>query len=72
VEQVVAAAGGAVAVAMDNCPHQIVVCADEDAMQPARRALEQAGAICQPLPFGRAYHTPRFDHFAQGIRGFHE
>jgi malonyl CoA-acyl carrier protein transacylase/phosphopantetheinyl transferase len=72
VEQVVAAAGGAVAVAMDNCPHQIVVCADEDAMQPARRALEQAGAICQPLPFGRAYHTPRFDHFAQGIRGFLE
>ncbi|WP_259316096.1 type I polyketide synthase [Capillimicrobium parvum] len=67
---VVEAAAGGLAIAMDNCPHQIVLCGDDDAVGQARRALEERGAVCQPLPFGRAYHTPRFDRFSEGIRGF--
>ncbi|MEZ5121762.1 MAG: hypothetical protein R2736_09320 [Solirubrobacterales bacterium] len=58
VQRAVRDADGTVAIAMDNCPHQIVLCGDEAAMGPVRRTLEEAGAVCQPLPFGRAYHTP--------------
>lgn len=70
VQRAVRDADGTVAIAMDNCPHQIVLCGDEAAMGPVRRTLEEAGAVCQPLPFGRAYHTPRFRAFADEMSGF--
>jgi acyl transferase domain-containing protein/phosphopantetheinyl transferase len=46
--------------AMDNCPHQVVVCGTAQAIGRAQSELKAEGIICQPLPFGRAYHTPLF------------
>jgi malonyl CoA-acyl carrier protein transacylase/phosphopantetheinyl transferase (holo-ACP synthase) len=46
--------------AMDNCPHQLVLCGSERAIAEAGDRLRQAGAVCNRLPFNRAYHTPLF------------
>ncbi len=52
-----AASGGALRVAMDNCPNQVVLCGGPEAVEQARATLEAEGALCQFLPFDRAYHT---------------
>jgi malonyl CoA-acyl carrier protein transacylase/phosphopantetheinyl transferase (holo-ACP synthase) len=52
---------GRVWVAMDNCPHQVVLFArDDQAADEAIERLRGEGAVCQRLPFDRAYHTPLF------------
>ena len=52
-------------VAMENCPHQHVLCASGPAMDEVagevQRALATEGAICAPLPIRRPYHTPFFE-----------
>ena len=46
--------------ALDNCPAQQVVFATAGAAESVTGALRAEGALVQPLPFGRAYHTPLF------------
>jgi malonyl CoA-acyl carrier protein transacylase/phosphopantetheinyl transferase len=46
--------------ALDNCPAQQVVFATAEAAAAVTQELRAAGALVQPLPFGRAYHTPLF------------
>jgi acyl transferase domain-containing protein/acyl carrier protein len=46
--------------AMENCPHQFVLCGTGPSIEQAVPKLQQHGAICQPLPFHRPYHTDRF------------
>jgi malonyl CoA-acyl carrier protein transacylase/acyl carrier protein/phosphopantetheinyl transferase (holo-ACP synthase) len=46
--------------AMDNCPHQVVLYGSEAAIGELSNKLRSAGAVCQRLPFNRAYHTPLF------------
>jgi malonyl CoA-acyl carrier protein transacylase/phosphopantetheinyl transferase len=46
--------------ALDNCPSQQVVFATPDVETSVTGTLRAAGALVQPLPFGRAYHTPLF------------
>jgi acyl transferase domain-containing protein/phosphopantetheinyl transferase/acyl carrier protein len=53
--------------AIDNCPHQVVLCGPEAAAQAAMGLLRQRGAICSVLPFGRAYHTPEFGPVADEV-----
>jgi malonyl CoA-acyl carrier protein transacylase/phosphopantetheinyl transferase len=52
-------------VAMENCPHQYVLCAAgpgmDEVIAEAARALAEEGAICSPLPIRRPYHTPFFE-----------
>lgn len=48
------------ALAMDNCPHQFVLCGTETAIAEAAAKFREQGGICQTLPFRRAYHTERF------------
>jgi acyl transferase domain-containing protein/phosphopantetheinyl transferase/acyl carrier protein len=60
---------GALHVAMDNCPHQLVLCAAAP-VEPLLERLRRAGAVCTPLPFGRAYHTPLFERVAAAIGDF--
>ena len=55
-----AESGGALYVAMDNCPNQVVLCGSPDAIEAARTTLEGEGALCQFLPFDRGYHTPMY------------
>jgi acyl transferase domain-containing protein/phosphopantetheinyl transferase len=65
-------ARGDLALAMDNCPHQAVVCGDDDAVARAETALKARGAICQRLPFERAYHTERFLPVVDELRGYYD
>jgi len=55
-----AASAGALHVAMDNCPNQVVLCGDAEVIDAARATLEAEGALCQFLPFDRGYHTPMY------------
>ena len=61
--------GADVCVAMDNCPHQIVVCAFDDATA-VTAALRACGAVVTPLPFERACHTQSFEDFCVPLRDF--
>lgn len=52
-------------VAMENCPHQYVLCASgpgmDEVIAEAGKALAAEGAICSPLPIQRPYHTQFFE-----------
>ncbi|MCF6158425.1 MAG: acyltransferase domain-containing protein [wastewater metagenome] len=47
-------------IAMDNCPHQVILCGTESAADNAINHLQNQGAICSLLPFNRPYHTPMY------------
>ncbi len=53
--------GGAVLIAMDNCPNEQVLFGDEASIAELHQALAAAGGICSRLPFDRGYHTPHFE-----------
>ena len=60
----------AVHVAMDNCPHQVVLSVAEADAPRVMDALGRRGAICAVLPFRRAYHTPHFASVTRELDGF--
>lgn len=47
-------------VAMDNCPHQIVLCGKKETIEQVAANLQIKGAVCEVLSFDRPYHTPLF------------
>ncbi len=55
--------------AMDNCPHQFVLCGTETSIAEARARFLEQGGICQILPFKRAYHTERFEPVFLAVTG---
>ncbi len=61
---------GDMQLAMDNCPNQIVMFGSPQAAQALSQRLSEEGAICQELPFGRAYHTPLFKPLADAYRDY--
>jgi acyl transferase domain-containing protein len=67
-EQQVAASDGELYIALDNCVHQVVLCGHEAVIDRLVTALTPKGAICQKLPFGRAYHTPWFEVFSKPLK----
>ncbi|MFH1417781.1 MAG: beta-ketoacyl synthase N-terminal-like domain-containing protein [Planctomycetota bacterium] len=60
VEEAVATSEGRLRIALDNCPHQLVLVGAEDATTRAVEQLRRKGAICQTVPWDRAYHTEAF------------
>jgi acyl transferase domain-containing protein len=54
--EAVEASGSQVYIAMQNCPHQIVLCAGKEHIEGVVERLRSAGALCQVLPFSRPYH----------------
>jgi len=68
VEALVRDSGGTLFIALDNCPNQVVLFGSEESVRKARESLAKTAAICQELPFGRAYHTPLFAAFAEKLR----
>ena len=46
--------------AMDNCPHQRVLCGSRDLLAQARERLAAEGAVIEELAFGRGYHTASY------------
>lgn len=57
-------------VAMDNCPHQIVLCGSEKAIERIEDRLRGNGAMMEQLPFRRAYHTPMFEAICSPLLSF--
>jgi malonyl CoA-acyl carrier protein transacylase/phosphopantetheinyl transferase len=64
--------GGGLHLAMDNCPHQAVLCGTEEKVARAEAELRARGTVCQRLPFARAYHTPLFAPVCDELRDFYE
>jgi acyl transferase domain-containing protein len=67
-EEQVANSGGELYIALDNCVHQVVLCGHESVIDRLVAALTPKGAICQKLPFARAYHTPWFEVFSKPLK----
>jgi acyl transferase domain-containing protein len=67
-EQQVAASDGELYIALDNCIHQVVLCGHEAVIDRLVTVLTPKGAICQKLPFARAYHTPWFEVFSKPLK----
>ncbi len=57
--------------AMDNCPHQAVLWGTPEAIAKTEQQLRKQGAICQKLPFSRAYHTPLFAPVCDELEEFY-
>ncbi len=53
--------------AMDNCPAQLVIAGPADGVAGIQGELATAGAVCEPLPFGRLYHTRAFAGFSKRV-----
>jgi malonyl CoA-acyl carrier protein transacylase len=71
-ESLCASSGGTIHIALDNCPHQVILCGTREAIDSAMDDLRTRGAICQPLPFERAYHTPWFARLSECLRPYVE
>ena len=56
--------------AMENCPHQYVLCGTESAIAAAKAKFAEQGGLCQTLPFKRAYHTERFEPVLKPLREY--
>ncbi len=56
----VSESGGELSIAMDNCPHQVILCGPDAAIGAAQEKLQALGALCTLLPFEQAYHTPHY------------
>lgn len=61
-------AGGAVVVAMDNCPHQCIAVGPTHLVAAVEAALIERGLMCERLPFNRPYHTPLFEPWMAPFR----
>src|SRR5262249_1414690 len=61
-------AGGAVLVAMDNCPHQCVAVGPTHLVAAVESKLLGRGLICERLPFRRPYHTRLFEQWMPPFR----
>ncbi len=71
VRAVVERSDGALTVAMDNCPHQVVLGGPAAAAATAAAELRQAGAVCTTLPFDYLPHTPHFAEFGTRLHELH-
>jgi malonyl CoA-acyl carrier protein transacylase len=65
-------AGSSAVVAIDNCPHQVVIAGPADQIDPVVAHLRAEGLVCAELPFARAYHTPAFAPVLKPLAAFYE
>lgn len=72
VEAVIEEFAGSVSVAVDNCPHQVVVAGPPADVEGVVARLRDRGMMVEELPFTRAYHTPAFAPLVGPVRDFFE
>jgi acyl transferase domain-containing protein/phosphopantetheinyl transferase len=65
---IVAEVGGDLYLAMDNCPHQVVLVGAPEPVAQARELATSRGFVCETLPYDRAVHTPLFEPIAADLR----
>jgi acyl transferase domain-containing protein/phosphopantetheinyl transferase len=70
VSQVINKSGGALNLAMDNCPHQFVLYVQKASTAQAMSTLRKLGGICRWLSFDRAYHTSLFEPVLESLQIF--
>ncbi|CAA0102557.1 Phenolphthiocerol synthesis polyketide synthase type I Pks15/1 [Halioglobus japonicus] len=70
IEDVIEQSDGRLILAMENCPHQFVLCAKPVDIEAALPFLAERGALCQNLPFSRAYHTHLFERALGPLKSF--
>ncbi|MGH3912910.1 MAG: beta-ketoacyl synthase N-terminal-like domain-containing protein [Pseudonocardiaceae bacterium] len=63
---------GALSMAMDNCPHQMVLGGCVEAVTAAADELRQAGILSTVLPVDTPFHTAHFTKFADRLREIYE
>lgn len=57
----------------DNCPHQLILCGAETAIELVEAKLKKAGILSQRLPFKSGFHSPMFaDYLEPHIRNFQQ
>jgi acyl transferase domain-containing protein/phosphopantetheinyl transferase len=61
---------GDLLVAIDNCPHQVVLAGPPDAVTRVAARLRDEGILFDTLPFARAYHSPRFEPAVAPVKRF--
>ncbi len=52
----------------DNCPHQVLFCGREEAVDTALARLRSDGVLCQKLPFQSGFHSRLFEGFLEPHR----
>ena len=57
-------------VAIDNCPHQVVIAGRPAAADMMTARLRAEGVVAEVLPFARAYHTAEFGPAMPPLRAF--
>lgn len=62
---------GALTVAMDNSPRQVVLGGSAKAVAAAASELQRAGVPCAALPLTHPYHTSRFAEFSGHLHGLY-
>ncbi len=59
---------GDIHVALDNCPHQTVLCGPAPRLGPVLERLRGTGVFCQVLSFESGFHSPAFEAYVEPIR----
>lgn len=54
--------------ALDNCPHQTVICGKSDRLGEALDRLRGEGVLCQRLDFRSGFHSRHFEPFLDPVR----
>lgn len=55
-------------VALDNCPHQAVLCGPAASLEPVLERLRGDAVLCQVLSFESGFHSPAFSEYVDPIR----
>ncbi|MBD0326222.1 MAG: polyketide synthase dehydratase domain-containing protein, partial [Pyrinomonadaceae bacterium] len=66
--QLLAASDNRLYLAMDNCPHQVVLFGPNEDIEQIQEQITRFGGIALRLPFDRAYHTPLYEAQAEDLR----
>jgi acyl transferase domain-containing protein/phosphopantetheinyl transferase len=59
-----------VAVAIDNCPHQVVLAGPPEEVERVVQRLRQGNILYEDMPFARAYHTPAYSPVLAPVADF--
>ncbi|HTJ24633.1 MAG TPA: acyltransferase domain-containing protein, partial [Candidatus Limnocylindria bacterium] len=66
--EVIAGIDGVV-ISHDNCPHQSIICGDEDAVAAAAQRFDERGILSQILNFRSGFHSPLLAPYLEGVSG---
>ncbi len=72
VEQLIANSKGTVHLVADNCANQRLIFTTETHSNLVANQIKEAGGLCVPLPFNRAYHTPLFQPAVEALSSHYE